>query len=252
MADGWWDCRSCCTVCMMAEMNSDAHHLHTSIRWNREHDTSNQYRTVLMCLRQLFLIQIAQINHGTLWKTMTSPKPPRCSPIDAHPKNAAFLSIRWGYFLPVKMPYGFGQWNLLHPARETKGFLWGAPGIANCTQVDMNFIDKHVQFLALWELTIWYTAISDWWFIIEGSPGKKMTFMSIYVSCLLFGPEFEMCLLCWFDDQKSRRESSWGSWGRSIGAIQVTNPLGKPGHESMLGRHLVRYSWTIYILYIAV
>ena len=103
--------------------------------------------------------KIGQINHRTLWKTMTSPQPPRCSPIDAPPKNAAFLSIRWGYFLPVKMPYGFGQWNLLHPARETKGVVWGAPGIANGTQVDMNFIDKHVQLLALWESTIWYIYI---------------------------------------------------------------------------------------------
>ncbi len=40
--------------------------------------------------------KIAQINHGSL------PGEPRCPK-----KNVS--SIRWGYFLPVKMPYGFGQ-----------------------------------------------------------------------------------------------------------------------------------------------
>ena len=170
---------------------------------------------------------------------MTSPQPPR----NWCPTKKRRISIDLlRFFLPVKMPYGFGQWNLLHPARETKGVLWGAPGIANGTEVDMNFTDKHVQFVALWELTIWYTVISDWWFIYD-----------MYVSCFFcLGQNFETYLLWWFDDQTSTRESSWGSWGRSIGAIQVTNPWGSRKNESMLGRHLVRYSWTIYILYIAV
>lgn len=188
MADGWWDCRSCCTVCMTAEMNSDAHHLHTSIRWNREHDTSltfKQYRTVLICLRYLFFFSIWT---DQSWNTVKNHDISPASQVFTNRIPSAFLSIRWGYFLPVKMPYGFGQWNLLHPARETKGFLWGALGIANGTQVDVNFIDKHVQLLALWELTIWYTVISDWWFIIY----------DIYVSCFFCLHQHLRCIC--YDD----------------------------------------------------